>query len=120
MDFPRTTRGQQTEECVADVSPSSLGELPDWHGEVDASCDGFVVIATAPHAGTTVTVDGTRVRLLIADAAFIAVEVPKGHHVLEWRYRPPGFIAGAILSLTALVGIALAIIHPSARRQDTP
>ncbi len=104
--------------CTALVVPSSLGTAADWTGTLDAPCAGFVVLARPPHAGTRVTLDGREVPLLPADAAFLAIAVTPGHHVISWRYRPPGFATGAGISMGALAAVLLLLAFGAAPRSQ--
>lgn len=76
--------------------------------EVDAPCDGFVVLAENHYPGWSATVDGRPVPHLRADYAFTAVEVPRGRHRIERRYFPPLLAAGAAGSALALVLLVVA------------
>lgn len=53
--------------------------------------------------GWQATVDGRPARILAANYAFRAVEVPAGRSVVAFRYVPPGFRSGAALSALSLV-----------------
>jgi hypothetical protein len=76
--------------------------------EVELDRDGYLVLADAWDAGWKATVDGSPARVLPANAAFRAVAVPRGVHVVEQVYRPGSVLAGLAVSLLAAVGILCA------------
>lgn len=81
---------------------------------VHAPRAGLVYCAESAMPGWTATVNGRAAPIVAANYAFRAVPVPAGDDVVELRYRPPGLIAGALLSLVGL--LALGVI---AGRPDT-
>ncbi|HEX7181299.1 MAG TPA: YfhO family protein [Thermoanaerobaculia bacterium] len=70
---------------------------------------GLLVIAETWDPGWTAEVDGRSVDVLSVDRALLGVRLGPGEGRLELRYRPEGFVAGAVLSLMGLIGIATAI-----------
>lgn len=69
---------------------------------------GLLYIADAWYPGWSATVNGKLASILIANYGFRAVVVPAGEVLVELRYLPSGFVAGAILSamgVTATVGL---------------
>jgi hypothetical protein len=74
---------------------------------VQAAADGYLVLADAWAPGWTAAVDGAPARLLRADGLFRAVPVPAGAHEVSMSYRPPGLIAGTLLSVA---GALLALL----------
>jgi uncharacterized membrane protein YfhO len=54
-------------------------------------------------SGWTARVDGEEVPILRADHCFRAVAVPAGTCVVDFRYRPPGLLAGCVVSALALL-----------------
>jgi hypothetical protein len=55
--------------------------------------------------------DGGKLDLRRANGPFFAVVLTPGDHAVRLTYRPPGFGAGAIVSLTATVGLILAAVR---------
>jgi hypothetical protein len=84
--------------------------------EVDAPTPGLVVCSESQMNGWTATVDGRAARILRANYAFRAVEVPRGKHVIHLRYRAPGFAGGLAISAAALLLAAAGLT----RRVDAP
>lgn len=76
---------------------------------VDAPRHGLIFCSESQLPGWTATVDGRPTRILAADYAFRAVEVPAGRHVVRLRYVPPGLWAGSLLSIAGLLAVGIAI-----------
>ena len=76
----------------------------------DLERPGYVVLVDTYDPGWKATVDGRRAPVLRANAAFRAVPVGAGRHVVEMVYRPLSVIVGAALSAAAaLVGLGTAL-----------
>jgi hypothetical protein len=72
--------------------------------DVDARAPGLLVLTQQSAPGWEVTVDRVRTEPgPPAAGVFRTVRVPKGHHAVEWRYRPPALRIGAICTLLALL-----------------
>ncbi len=76
--------------------------------EVEAARPSFLVTNDAFASGWGARVDGAEAPVYPANVAQRAVAVPAGRSRVEFRYRPPGLVAGAALSLLSLVVAALA------------
>jgi uncharacterized membrane protein YfhO len=74
-----------------------------------ASAPGRLVLLDTYYPGWTATVDGKDVHIDAADAAFRAVPVTAGRHTVRFSYQPASVLAGGIVSLVALLAIALCI-----------
>jgi len=61
--------------------------------DVDSSRSGFVVLHDVWHPWWVADLDGLDVPILRANVLFRAVQVPAGHHVLTFEFKP---VAGAI------------------------
>jgi len=76
----------------------------------DLDRDGHVVLVDSYDPGWKATVDGESAPVLRANAAFRAVRVAEGRHVVEMVYRPMSMMAGAALSTAAvLIGLAAGV-----------
>jgi hypothetical protein len=73
---------------------------------------GLVVLADQFAPGWSVSVDGRAATPRRYDSVLRAVAVPAGRHQIVWRYRTPGLVAGAALSLTGLVLAAIWLTAP--------
>ncbi len=106
------TPGQEKPEiCVVDQNPDCIrfsATLPR---------DGWFYLNDTFARGWSVTVDQTPQPIRQANYAFRAVAVASGTHEIIFRYAPPGFTRGLLVTLTALLAIAsLAITSRRARR----
>ena len=90
--------------------------------DVDAHTDGSVLVLTdAYYSGWTAMIDGSPAEILPANHAVRGVMMPKGKHRLEFKYRTPGLIPAAIVSLgTMLAALAVSIILFIRRRRNQP
>lgn len=70
----------------------------------DVQSPAFLVLTDTYDAGWRVWVDGREASLLRADYAFRAVALGPGSHTVKFRYRPPMFRLGLVLSIIALLG----------------
>ncbi|HWF19417.1 MAG TPA: YfhO family protein, partial [Verrucomicrobiae bacterium] len=88
--------------------------------ELDAQADApaMVVIAQAFYEPWHAYVDGRRVPLWQANAAFQALEVPAGKHQVTVMYEDTIFKAGAVISLGTLLATGLSWIGLGRRRKS--
>jgi hypothetical protein len=70
---------------------------------VDAPRPGLVYAAESYFDGWSAKVNGVPSRILPANYAFRAVEVPAGPSRIEFRYWPPGLTAGLVVSGVSVV-----------------
>ena len=85
---------------------------------VDAPRPGLVYAAESYFDGWTATINGSPVKIMPANYAFRAVEVPAGRSRIEFHYWPPGLTLGLTMSgLSAALLAAFAVAlgrHPDA------
>jgi Bacterial membrane protein YfhO len=79
---------------------------------VEAPRAGLLYCSEARMSGWTATVDGRDARILAADYAFRAVEVPQGAHTVRFRYRSPGLLIGLALSAVGLAALLSGLLRP--------
>jgi uncharacterized membrane protein YfhO len=84
--------------------------------EVDAPNPGWVEIADTWYPGWQVTVDGSNETLYKADGLFRAVAVGEGKHLIEIKYRPPGFYFAGLFSI--LIPVILGMIQTRLGRKS--
>lgn len=87
---------------------------------VDSPGPALVYCAESHWPGWEATVDGRPARILAANYAFRAVEVPAGHSTVTLRYVPPGFRSGAALSALSLAVCAALLWIGRTRRVSRP
>ncbi len=72
---------------------------------VDAARAGYLILEDSYYPGWEATVDGKPAKIVPANEAFRAVEVPAGRHRVDFRYHPASFWVGALISgAAALLG----------------
>jgi hypothetical protein len=108
-------RGMET-VAVADIEPFTPARgLIHFVGEsanatrIGLRADGraFLVISTTAHRYWSATIDGKPAPLLLTNGAYQGIVVPAGEHVIETRYRNPMIWIGAVITLLALIGLAV-------------
>jgi hypothetical protein len=77
--------------------------------EAELSSPGWAVLLDSYDDGWHASVDGKGQLSLRANLLFRAVRVPAGQHVIEWRYRPRGLVAGLTLAVATAVAAATAL-----------
>jgi hypothetical protein len=93
--------GQAPRPC-GQVRPIATGDdAREWRVEVGAAGGVFLWLET-PDAGWAIRVDGTPAPPVAGAGILHGVEVAAGDHLVTARYRPPGLIAGAAVSIVGL------------------
>ena len=87
---------------------------------VQAPRAGLLYCSESRMRGWTATVDGRDRAILAADYAFRAVEVPQGSHTVRLRYRPPGFVAGLLLSAAGVIALMSCLLVPHRPARHEP
>jgi hypothetical protein len=85
--------------------------------EVEATEPSLVVLSQAYYRPWQAFVDGTRTRILRANYAFQALQVPAGRHKVEVIYKDLLFTIGAIISLATLA-ISFVSVYWTWRRSN--
>jgi Bacterial membrane protein YfhO len=80
---------------------------------VESSGRALLVITVTRDEHWRATIDGAPAELLPANVAYQALEVPKGRHHIEMRYRNPWITEGAIVSGLALLAAVIGCVWPS-------
>lgn len=80
--------------------------------QVNMSQAGFLVLTDTYYPGWWATVDGEPAKILLANHAFRAVELPADVHTVVFRYAPLSFRLGAAIALDAalLLLVAMALL----------
>lgn len=88
--------------------------------EFDASMqrDGYVVISDSAWRGWQAFVDGKRISIDRANAAFLGIHVPAGQHRVRVVFRPVWFVRGRAISAAALTAVLLTALLTRVRSRD--
>jgi hypothetical protein len=73
----------------------------------------LLVLKDAIYPGWQVKIDGVAAPLLRADVLYRAVLLPGGEHEVTFTYEPGELLAGGLISITALVTVALLLAWPA-------
>ena len=84
--------------------------------EVEADAPSLVVVAQTWYHNWHAEVDGEPARLLRANHAFQAVEIPEGRHRVQLIYRDRAFETGAVISLLALLACLICVATSSRQK----
>ena len=88
------------------VSGDALGKLelgPERLSlDVDLAAPGLLVVNEASYPGWSASVDGQPHELLTVNFMLRGLALGAGRHLIEMRYRPPGYTQGIAISLAAL------------------
>lgn len=104
-ELPRPGSPPRTAGGLATVTERD--DLAVWR--VDSPPGGAVLMRlTTPDRGWEWTVDGRRVDAERGEGIVHGVRVPEGVHQVAARYRPPGVISGAVVSVSSLALLAAA------------
>jgi membrane protein YfhO len=71
--------------------------------EVESPDGGYVVILESYDPGWRATVDGRTASVVAANALFRGIRLDPGAHAVELVYRPPGLVAGLIVSVLSIL-----------------
>ncbi len=88
--------------------------------EANAADDCILVLADAYYPGWEARIDGNRAEIFPVYSIFRGIQMPPGPHTIEFRYNPPTFRFGLLISTCTLVvslAAALIILHRRRRRR---
>ncbi|HKR65105.1 MAG TPA: YfhO family protein, partial [Thermoanaerobaculia bacterium] len=74
--------------------------------DADMQNDGWIVVTSTGWKGWRAYVDGKRVQLQPANAAFLSVHTPPGRHRVRLVYWPEAFVLGRAISFVTLLLVA--------------
>lgn len=124
----RMRQGLADDDAVWEGGPalSTAGGTATWLAwapeylkvEINALAPSALVVSDAYARGWTATMDGQNVPIYPTNVAVRGVRVPLGHHIVEMKYRTPGLILGAGLSLLGLVS-CLGLLFASRRQKHS-
>jgi hypothetical protein len=87
-----------------DLIETSDPGLVSFH--VETTQGSWLLLSDTYYPGWSVELDGIKTKLYKADYLFRAVWVPSGEHTLEFRYRPPLFFIGGVISILGWITMA--------------
>ncbi len=106
--------GEENRKTIA-YSRSSSDEILLQTGNAEP---GFVHVLESHDPGWSAEVDGVPAPIVLANGFSMAVPVPSGSHAVRLRYRTPGRLFGAILSLLSLCGLAALLFRSRSPRPN--
>jgi hypothetical protein len=77
--------------------------------EADAAADGHLVLVDTYDPDWRATVDGVAAPIVRANVAFRAVALTRGHHTVDFRYRPRSVVWGLAVSALTLAALLAAL-----------
>ncbi len=98
----------------ATFAPATIAKYSPNEVVVHAAADGhgYLVLTDLFHPGWSAVVDGQSTNILPANVSFRAVPLTPGEHRVTFRFSPPGWRLGAIVSAVSWLGaIALTLFH---------
>ncbi len=101
-------------------APPRPCQIARWEaGAIDLRCTGpgFAVVSSSAADGWTATVDGAEAAALDADVLRRAVAIGAGPHAIAWRYTAPGMLAGLVLALLGILGLAILVTRSYMQRR---
>ncbi len=78
--------------------------------DVDAESSALVILSEVNYPGWRAWVDGEATPVLTADHVLRAVPVTAGEHSVELRFVPTLWLAGAIVSVLAWIGLGIGLV----------
>ncbi|MBO5239593.1 MAG: YfhO family protein [Lachnospiraceae bacterium] len=106
---------QELSEQQLQVTNYSSSEI---QGTVDFTEDGILFTSIPYDKSWHVYVDGEEAEILpLWQESFVSVELPKGEHVVEFRYKQRGFALGIILTCIGITFFILGIVNEKRKRR---
>jgi hypothetical protein len=94
------------EEGTAEIVAAEPGY---WQIRTESEAPALLILAETDYPGWRVTVDGQPAEKLTAYTTLRAVCVASGSHQVAWTYVPLIYMVGGLITLLALVLVALAL-----------
>jgi hypothetical protein len=101
--------GPSTGEIHVEITQAGSNHL---RIETTSDRSGWLLVRDSYYPGWSATVDGEEDFVSPANAAFRAVPVPAGDHVVDLHYRPLSFYFGLLLSMVGLAVVFFAVRKP--------
>jgi uncharacterized membrane protein YfhO len=71
----------------------------------DLDAPGLLVLSEVYYPGWKAYVDGRETKVLRANYVMRAVALPRGKHIVEFRYDPLSFRIGAVITVLSFAGL---------------
>jgi hypothetical protein len=101
--------GPRPQPCTGPQEAPVLHKLVEGFSEssyvTETTCDAYVSTTIPYYDGWRAAIDGKRVPLIRANAAFFAVFLPAGKHLVRFSYFPNSLLAGAVVSILFLLSL---------------
>lgn len=92
-----------------DTTATTVTEVDDGYVTFEADVNsGEMILTSIPYEnGWTAYIDGQEAEIIPYEDALISLDAEPGHHDVRLTFTPPGFKAGAVLSLLGIIGFAV-------------
>ena len=102
-------QGASQPAACPEIDKVQLTDMQHEYARVEASmaCAGILVYSSAVLPGWTAVIDGNPAPIVEAYGKLLAVNVPAGRHIVEFRYAPTSVRIGALLTLFGLLAAAV-------------
>lgn len=91
----------------------------EYRFDADMQGDGWAIVSDSSWKGWRAYVDGRRVKISRANAAFLSVYIPAGRHTVRLVYLPASFVRGRAITIATLLVIVIAIVLRRRASRDT-
>ena len=91
------------------TTATTVTEVDDGYVTFEADVNsGEMILTSIPYEnGWTAYIDGQEAEIIPYEDALISLDAEPGHHDVRLTFTPPGFKAGAVLSLLGIIGFAV-------------
>jgi hypothetical protein len=98
---PRNPRSDDSHGQARIVSEGSR----DVVVSVEASADGYLLLADTYYPGWSAALDGSPTAIYRANVSVRGVAVPRGSHMVTFRYDPPRVMAGLVVTVVSVLAL---------------
>ena len=87
-------------------------------GSIDCGHDTYLVLSVPYSKGWNAYVDGKKAEVLRVNECYMGLKLEKGSHQIEMRYHTPLLLAGAVISLIALIVLIACMVYKKKGRNE--
>ena len=102
-----------TKISIESIEPNNVS------AKVNADQDTFVVMAQNYYPAWKAYVDGQETQIYIANGTLQGIDVPAGEHIVEFKYIPSYFYAGAVISACTVCFLIIYFVAQSRKKKRT-